>query len=471
MSRHAVRALFAAALALALPGLAASRARYGGTLKVAAVAPALEADPLLADTPAEAAVLAASASALCRLDPQGRALPLLAQELTWASPSQLRVLLRPGLRLSGGTPLLARDVAASLSRVLASPYRALLAPLKLQSGRLPAPASSSSLELSLSYPFPDLERALCAPALAAVVTRPGATPRPQGLGPFSSEASPLTLAAQPLYPQGRPFADKLTVTATDERGAKQLFALEQAQVVLGAPQITGAQPDAGGPALYATYLVLQPTRTSEALRQALASGVDRADLTHLFVRQPAVPMNGLLPPALLPQEPAPRPAPVPARRAAAGQVSVLYDAQNPDHREVAERLQLMLHDRGYVLHRLPLPRAQLRARLAARDFDLVLHSVLLPPVPSLALALALDAAGRPELLGPELSAIGALPDPAARDARARERANALAPSLSLVPLYAQGLSVQSAQPVWGLIRDGQGLPSFADAFLGAGPEH
>ncbi|MFP2958815.1 hypothetical protein ACLEPN_13465 [Myxococcus sp. 1LA] len=58
----------------------------------------------------------------------------------------------------------------------------------------------------------------------------------------------------------------------------------------------------------------------------------------------------------------------------------------------------------------------------------------------------------------ELPAIGALPTAAARDARARERAQALAASVPLVPLYAQGLGMRFAPDVGGVMMDAQGLP-------------
>ncbi len=447
-------------LLLAAPAPGAARARYGGVLKVTAVAPALEQDPLLADTPAEATLVSATASSLCRWDAQGQPVAVLAQELTRPTPQLLRLTLRPGLRLPGGAELTAREVAASLTRAQTSAYRALLAPLRLQDAK----ANGLTLELPLAFPFPDAERAACSPALAIAVPR--ANGAPLGLGPFSPGATPFSFDAQPLHPDGRPYADGLLIQAADERSARHQFTLKKAQVVLGAPPLPISRPAPEGPLLYATYLAFQPQRVGAPLRQALESAVDRADLTRFFARAPAVPMHGLLPPALMAQEAAPRPAP-PRAPSPAPQLQLLFDAQSADQRAVAERLQVKLQDRGYRLALKGVPRAQLRSHLAARDFDLLLHAVLVPPVPSLALALALDAGGRAELLAPELSAIGALPDAAARDARAAERAAALAPTLPLIPLYAQGLSVQSAAPVLGLTRDGQGLPSLADAFLAA----
>jgi hypothetical protein len=95
----------------------------------------------------------------------------------------------------------------------------------------------------------------------------------------------------------------------------------------------------------------------------------------------------------------------------------------------------------------------------------MLHSLLLPPVPGPALGVVLDAAGRKDLLGVELPLIGAQQDAAARDTRARERALALAPSVPLLPLYAQGLGLRVAPSVGGLTVDAQGLPVLDGAFL------
>jgi hypothetical protein len=139
-------------------------------------------------------------------------------------------------------------------------------------------------------------------------------------------------------------------------------------------------------------------------------------------------------------------------------VTLIYDAANEDQRAVAERIQVKLHDRGYRVALEPLPRAILRARWAKGDFDLMLQSLLLPPVPAPALAIVLDAAGRRDLLGVELPLLGAVADPAARDARARERAVALAPTVPILPLYAQGLGVRVAPELGGLVLDAQGLP-------------
>ncbi|MGZ3459495.1 MAG: peptide ABC transporter substrate-binding protein, partial [Archangium sp.] len=297
------------------------------------------------------------------------------------------------------------------------------------------------------------ERALCHPALAPPRAAPAA------LGPFSAAGS-NAVEARLAWTEGRPYLDRLRLLPTDERGLSRLWSTQEAQVELGVLPEAGT---ASGAALYATYLAWSPRRVPPDFRQAVESAIDREDLTRLFVHGPAVPMPNLLPPALLPPSPGPRPAP-PAPQAGR-KVTLRYDAGSEDQRAVAERLQVKLHDRGYTVALEPLPRAELRARWAKGDYELMLHSLLLPPVPGPALAVVLDAAGRKDLLGVELPRIGALLDPAARDTRARERALALAPSVPLLPLYAQGLALRAAPEVGGLGFDAQGLPMLDGAWL------
>jgi peptide/nickel transport system substrate-binding protein len=210
-----------------------------------------------------------------------------------------------------------------------------------------------------------------------------------------------------------------------------------------------------------------PSRRAGSPRTSGKPSIDRDDLIRLFVRAPAVPMPHLLPPALLAQAPRPRPG----SPGAGGlrMVTLLYDVGIEDQRAVAERIQVKLHERGYKVALEPLPRSILRTRWAKGDFDLMLHALLLPPVPGPALAVVLDAAGRKDLLGVELPLIGAIEEASARDAKARERALALAPSVPLLPLYAQGLGLRVAPEVEGLEMDAQGLPLLEGAYLPPAP--
>ncbi|ATB32070.1 peptide ABC transporter substrate-binding protein [Melittangium boletus] len=435
----------------ALGAQAAGRIPYGGELRVAHSGPTELPEPSLADSPLEATLHGLVSQPLCQGMPQGHAGPALAhgpsrpspQVVRWSlpAPAQAQALVRAWARLTGSEA--------------PSPYRALLFPLMGEGRQLSA--SGDTLELTLAFPWPDLERALCHPALAPPRSAPAA------LGPFSPSGT-HTVDARLAWPPGRPYVDRLRLQPTDERGLSRLWSTQGTQVALG------VAPDPGsgtGAALYATYLAWSPRKVPADFRQAVERALDREDLTRLFVRGPAVPMPHLLPPELMPQAPSPRPPPPPESRAGR-KVTLLYDTENEDQHAVAERIQVKLHDLGYTVALTPLPRAGLRARWASGDYEVMLHSLLLPPVPGPALAVVLDAAGRKDLLGVELPRIGALPEPTARDARVRERALALGPTLPLLPLYAQGLALRAAPEVGGLSFDAQGLPRLDGVWLQPG---
>src|SRR5262249_52858128 len=156
----------------------------------------------------------------------------------------------------------------------------------------------------------------------------------------------------------------------------------------------------------------------------------------------AVPMTQLLPPALTGGGAAsPAAFSGPAPRAPGRELTLLYDAALDEHRAVAERIQVRLHDRGYKVALKSVPRAELGTRWASGDFAPLPQPTPLPPAPAPALAVAIELAGRHDLLAVELTALGAIADTAARDARARERAVALRASLPLLPLYARAPQV------------------------------
>ncbi|MDC0709326.1 peptide ABC transporter substrate-binding protein [Stigmatella sp. ncwal1] len=432
----------------ASPALAAGRIPYGGELRLAHTGPSPQGDPTLADTPVEATLLGLQSRPICRLGAGGESHLAVARELSRPMAQTVRITL-PSLGLAN---TLTRAWTRFTGAEAPSPYRALLFPVNGEARQLSP--RGTALELPLAFPWPDLERSLCHPALALPVT----TSAPS-LGPFASTGKGL-LEARLGYPEGRPYLDRILLTPTDERGLTRMWTARQVHVALGALPETGAL---AGAALHATYLAYSPRRVPTDFRQAFESAIDRDDLTRLFVRAPAVSMPHLLPPALLTQ--APRPRPGAPSSGGMRPVTLLYDAGIEDQRAVAERIQVKLHERGYKVALEPQPRAILRSRWAKGDFDLMLHSLLLPPIPGPALAVVLDAAGRRDLLGVELPLIGAVEDTAARDTRARERALALAPSVPLLPLYAQGLGMRVAPGMEGLVMDAQGLPLLEGAYL------
>lgn len=434
----------------ATPGLAAGRIPYGGELRLAHTGSAEPlGDPTLADSPVEAALYSFLSRPVCRLEANGVPHLAVARELSRPVGQSVRLAM-PSLSLAS---TLTRAWMRLTGTEAPTPYRALLFPVQGEARQLAS--NGATVELPLSFPWPDMERALCHPALALPLTSVAPS-----MGPFSATAAKGLFEARLGYPEGRPYLDRLLLTATDERGLARMWTSKQVHLELG------VRPEAGvltGPALYATYLSFSQRRVPPDFRQAFESAIDREDLTRLFVRAPAVPMTHLLPPALLPQAPKPRSA---APASAGGRaVTLLYDATNEDQRAVAERIQVKLHDRGYKVALEPLPRSLLRTRWAKGDYDMMLQSLLLPPVPGPALAIVLDAAGRKDLLGVELPLIGAVADMTARDAKARDRAVALGPSVQILPLYAQGLGVRAVPELGGLVLDAQGLPVLDGAYF------
>jgi peptide/nickel transport system substrate-binding protein len=394
---------------------AGGRARAGGTLAVGVVARSLEADPLLADAPADAAALLLSATPLCRL-----------AELTRPTPGTLRLTLPPAV-----PPALA---AAALRRVAAatSPYRAMLAGVSR--------VAEVGRAVEVSPAPPDLERALCHPAFALRV------------GPFRGEAGALTAALD--FPEGRPWVDAVALTVAEARTADRLLAQHRLQVVLGSAQADET------PQLFVLTLVL-PAALAPHLRQALDATVDRADLVRFFLRAPAAPLPGLLPPALGGPTALPARGVRPPPRAPTTAVTVLYEAEADEQRAIAERLQVKLQPLGYRVALKGLPRHELEAR-APGEGELKLAALLLPPSPTGALAVLAEAAGQGDRVPALQQALAAAPDV---DARARELALALGPELLLWPVATRGLGVTVAHDVQHLTRDALGLPRLDDAFL------
>ncbi|MFT3838448.1 MAG: peptide ABC transporter substrate-binding protein [Myxococcaceae bacterium] len=432
-----------ATLLLALPAAAASRGRFGGTLKVAVTSKvALDADPLQADTPIEVAVLSQLARPLCRVNRAGDVADTLA-DIGTSGPKSIVVTLRQ--QEINGAPLDTAFLVRMLKRLQSepTPYRGLLLPLK----SIPDAADKNQLELPLAFAFPDFAKSLCHPALSLASKTEGRA------GPFLP-----SLTANPIFAEGRPYADALAFVTTDARGADRQLAQHRVQLTLG----TGA---AEAPLPFATYLAFNPARAGKEVRAAIAASVDPQDLTKFFVHPPAAPMTGLLPPHLAgaaTETQKPAPAPVATRK-----VTLLYDSSQDDQRAVAERLQVKLQPAGYQVALTGLSRAELRTRWAAKDYDLMLTSVFLPASPGAALSVVLELAHAPhEQAVDVLQSIGAVADPRVRDRAAQLAAQQLKNELDVWPLYAQGLKVQAGPQVQHLTTDFSGTPLLDAAFLG-----
>ena len=460
MSRRLLLLALGASLGVAGASAGAARARLGGTLAIGLSGLPVPAPGALADAPEAASARALVALPLCRLE--AGAVPVLAAARRRTGSGAGEVVISPlaGARFPDGTALAAHDIARGWRALAAAgggAYLGLLAPVASLEPLLEAAAARSEAELllPLAYPWPDLEASLCHPALTPVR---GSGAAAMGIGLYAQEAGGQ-LGRWPGVPSGLPFPAAVSFVPALPRAAARLLRTGELRAVLGEP----GQSEPPGPLLFATYLAHRPGRVPEGALAVLAA-LDLSELVRTFVPGPATPMPGLLPPSLL--EPPPRPAPgrpgPPV--AGAGAFTLGFDAALPEHRAVAERLQVKLHDAGYRVRLQASDRPGLVRARTDGSLDAALVSVLLPPLPAPALAVVLALAD-PQLLSRELPALGAIEDPGARATRVRERAVELQRTLPLVPLYARGLRARLGPSLVDARRDAFGLLVLDDAWL------
>lgn len=442
MTRPALALALAVALAPRAGG-AADRPAYGGELRVALPLPPRVSDPALAREVQDAVLARALHATPLTAGAPGQARPALLAAVP--EPQEggraFQLTLREGLRFSDGTPLGARDLAASLARLLrpeaGSPHAWLAVAIQgadeVLEGRAAAPAglkvlSDHELLVTLSFPFPGWVEALAA-LPAAVVSPSGA-----GAGPFRREGD--RLVANEHHWRGRPFADALVLSAPDPRAVARGVEAGALDLSIRPEAAAGGEPAPPRAVVHAAVNGRRLGAGAGAVRHVLA-GVDRQDLVRRFVRAPAQPLAGLLPPDLLAAEPpaAPRAGgPAPAR------VTVLAPGWLADLRAVGERLQVRLFDAGLHPALEALDQQRYAARLAAGDYDVALVAVpILTGEGALAAAQVAQAVGGPRAARRALQAL-AQAGPAAAPAAAE----AVRAELDLWPLYAASGRVRAA---------------------------
>lgn len=440
------------ALAVALgPALvtAADRPTYGGELRIALPVPPRVADPALAREPQDLWLARALHATPLGFQGAGALGPGLLERVP--EPQQggraFQLTLRTGLRFSDGTPLLARDLAASLARLLrpevGSPHAwvavAIQGADEVVAGRaasLPGVQVLSDRELlvTLAFPFPAWPAALAA-LPAAVISPTGA-----GAGPFRRDGSGRPVASDQHW-RGRPYADALAYVAPDPRAAAQ--ALERGAADLVArPDGTAGLPQARTVVALVAVNGHRLGQGAPAVRRVLAT-LDRQDLVRRFVRAQAEPLTTLLPDHLVDgpvAPPAPVAGPAPAR------LTLLLPGWLADARAVADRLQVRLFDAGVKAALEPLDQPRLAARLAAGDYDVALLVVpLLSHEPALAAGQVAGTLGGPRAARRAEQALAGVTGDQRGQALELVRAE-----LDLWPLYAAGGRLRAASGVGGV---------------------
>jgi len=460
--KAAALSLFVALVFAPGPSHAGAKPRYGGEVRLFLPDANLVVDPALLSTPADVAVARLLHEPLLSLDAQGVPAPgLLAQVPEPDATGRLfRLRVPEGLRFHDDSLIGPSDVVASLSRLsepsISSPFAALLLPVANLT------TDEREVKVSLRFAYPDWPLALAHPATAPL---PGGHPEGVGAGPFSKPEGAEEGAFQAFSgcATGRPFVDRLRIVRGDQRHGERTLATGQADLALGPMNRPGVE----GPALFATYLAVNETRVAhraQALKAAIESSIDIAALTRYFVRAPAVPLTGLLPPVLASAEHEGRYEP---RRAPPGTPELLLvcDESVEEHRTVAERLQVRLHDAGVAVQVKRLSRGAFRRSVALGQYDLALVSFSLLPEPGLALAQLVHFSQGAEAAREELRRIGAGSDRAERRARAQRRAVELRDALLLVPLFAQASKLVVTSQVSAVGFEAAGAPRLGDVWL------
>ena len=309
--------------------------------------------------------------------------------------------------------------------------------------------------MTLAFPMPEWPFGLAAPA--ASVT----SPRGAGAGPFTLlalDAQGAHLAANPLHWRGRPFADRLLLSAADARGAQRALSRGEADLSL---RPEGAGPNALSTSpLLVTVVVLSDRRPGASLGpvRRLLPAIDRAELARLFARGPSVPLATVVPPAILPAL-APTAAEVSSvpPSAAPDKLTLLAASDVPDQRAVANRLQVKLFDAGVKVAVEPEPLMHLRAQLRSGGFDLALLPVTVQALtPALAAGQVIYAARGPAAALAAMEKLGNLPPEAAAVETVR-----LASSLDLFR-SATGARATAGPALAGPPPRPDGLPSLGD---------
>ncbi|MBZ5542921.1 MAG: ABC transporter substrate-binding protein [Acidobacteriia bacterium] len=352
---------------LAFAARAATRPRYGGTLRVELQAQISSLDPTTGpedavNTRALAKLHELLYDRLVRFDAEGKPQPALAvrwehdaQSATW------RFHLRPGVRWHDGSPLTPADVLPALENVVPGH------PFRLSGDALEIDTGDPQLDLLLtlaSSPTADIRRAESGAA---------DTP-PVGTGPFRigdwQPGRRIVLAANDDYWGGRPYLDAIEI-ALGRPSRDQLIDLEldKADVVaLGPAEARRAQQE--GRRIWTSAPIELVCLWSAAvedrrLREAIARSIDRVAIQKVLLQNFGEVAGGVFPAWLsgygLLFSTAANLDRARQLRAQIGSPPALrlgYDANDPLTRQMAERVAVNARDTGITLQPSPLAEEQ-----------------------------------------------------------------------------------------------------------------
>ena len=448
-SAHRARSRAVALLVLvAATAQAETRAQYGGAVQAALASAPTTFDPLHGG-PGDAEVAALVFDTPFVTGSDGKPRPSLALALDNPDGAlRARLTVRPDVRFSDGTPLGARDVAASLARALRDPAGWMLAPVKAVRA-----VGDAVVELELWRPAPELALLLSTPA--AAVTPAGAPPgkRPIGSGPFvvdGGDAAGVRLSANPGCFAGRAYLQSLALRAfgarSDEADSYEVGSIQAARhatVALDAGGARRAAVTVEGPQSITGFVAVGRIADAEVVRRALALAINRERLRRLTVREPAAAVKALYDPGRAKSE-------VERRwHGTRPKLSLLVDASRFDDRDVAERILSDLARAGIDVAIDAVDAATYQARVDAGRYELVVGAAA-PPAPDATLAAL---------------ALVATVDPAAARA-ALQRAPGAAVDLEqtrVVPLFVRAARLHVAPELRDLAVDGAGRAGWADA--------
>ncbi|HKW19474.1 MAG TPA: ABC transporter substrate-binding protein [Terriglobales bacterium] len=359
MKRSSSISIAFASLVFVISAAAATRPRYGGTLRVAIQESPQNLDPLTADSPALRSLSQLVFETLVKFDDRGRPQPLLASGWQVEPGNQRwRFQVRAGVLLSDGTPLDASTTAAALRA--SNPQWKIFALGDLVMIETDAADANVPAELAL---------------VRNSIARRNSDGLLTGTGSFTvakldSAAKHLSLAANDQYWGGRPYIDAVEVDFGKN------YRDQMMQLDLGKIDLVELAPEGIRAALAANRQLIasQPeellalvfgrdaqTNPETRLRVALALGVDRASLANVVFQGAGEPTAALLPNWLsgyafvFPTSGA-------RERGLQQQAPLMlgYDPNDAVARIVADRILLNAKDAGVTLHSANGENADLR---------------------------------------------------------------------------------------------------------------